>query len=152
MKNYVGESYKSGASLRMWRDYFHNATVVGCDINTSVLFNNEERIRTFYTDQSSETSLLNLITSNIQPMSTYIDILLDDGSHNEDHQRISFKILWPFVRPNGGIYIIEDIPVEHLHKFHKFTDVFGFNDVEILDTHRDTRDAQWFIVFRKKAV
>jgi hypothetical protein len=42
----AGIDYKPGASLRMWRDYFPNATIVGCDSNESILFNNEERIKT----------------------------------------------------------------------------------------------------------
>ena len=31
------------------------------------------------------------------------------GSHIVEHQIVSFKTLWNFVRPNGGLYIIEDM-------------------------------------------
>ena len=31
----VGDHYIHGASLRMWRDYFPQAEIIGCDINSS---------------------------------------------------------------------------------------------------------------------
>jgi hypothetical protein len=36
------------------------------------------------------------------------DIILDDGSHFERHQRISFDTLFPLLR-DGGLYLIEDL-------------------------------------------
>ncbi len=36
------------------------------------------------------------------------DIILDDGSHVSDHQKISFETLWPLLKV-GGLYVIEDL-------------------------------------------
>ena len=40
--------------------------------------------------------------------STGYDIVIDDGSHIPRHMLLTFRHLWPYVRP-GGVYIIEDI-------------------------------------------
>ena len=40
-----------GASLRAWRDFFPNATILGADLDREVLFE-EERITTGYMDQT----------------------------------------------------------------------------------------------------
>jgi hypothetical protein len=146
----VGIEYKPGASLRMWRDYFPNATIVGCDIMESVLFHDEERIKTFYADQSNPESLLSLVKHTIQPPNTYIDIILDDGSHFVEHQIVSFKTLWEFVRPNGGLYIIEDILTSSVEILKNLPLYLNFTDAEVTRIYNDGRDAHGFIVFRKK--
>src|SRR5690606_38861679 len=45
-----------GASLRAWRSYFPNANVIGADIDSNILFE-EDRIRTFYCDQRDTKSI-----------------------------------------------------------------------------------------------
>lgn len=146
----VGSEYKPGASLRMWRDYFPNATIVGCDIMKSVLFNDEERIKTFQADQSNEDSLLSLVKNTIEPPNTHIDIILDDGSHIAEHQMFSFKTLWKFVRPNGGLYIIEDILKSSVEILKNLPLYMNFTDAEVTHIYNDGKDMHGFIVFRKK--
>jgi hypothetical protein len=148
MQGIVGKHYKPGASLRMWRDYFTNAQIIGCDILRSVLFNDEERIATYFVDQSSPTSLLAL-ADTIRPISEYMDIIIDDGSHIEDHMRISFKTLWKFVKPNGGIYIIEDIRKESIEKFANIATEMKFTDAELIYKHPGVSSWDGFVAFRK---
>lgn len=50
-------NYKVGASLRMWRDFFPQATIFGCDIEPEAMIKNEDRIKTFLCDQSNGESL-----------------------------------------------------------------------------------------------
>jgi hypothetical protein len=52
----MGINGKPGASLRVWRDYFPNATVYGADIDSSTLFT-EDRIFTEYMDQTDPKSI-----------------------------------------------------------------------------------------------
>lgn len=131
----VGEKYRPGASLRMWRDYFPDATVYGCDIDTSVMFE-EERIKTFWVDQSSQ-AMLNKHVPDIQ-----YEIILDDGSHILEHMETSFKTLWPRVT-HGGMYIIEDL---NEHMIPKLT-ALAPDSVEYV--HYGKWDGDGFIVFRK---
>ena len=43
------------------------------------------------------------------------DLIIDDASHNADHQILTAGILVPLLAP-GGIYIIEDIPPQNKDK------------------------------------
>ena len=151
MKPIVGEHYKPGASLRMWRDYFPNAQVIGCDILRSVLFNDEERIKTFFVDQSNTLSLLALMDS-VKPITSQFDIIVDDGSHIEEHMRLSFQTLWKFVKPNGGIYIIEDVKRDSMDSFVNLDIKMGFIDAELLYAHKGLNKLNGFdgfVAFRK---
>ena len=47
---------KPGASLRVWNEYFKNATIYGADIDKSTLFE-EKKIKTFYVDQTCKSQL-----------------------------------------------------------------------------------------------
>jgi hypothetical protein len=48
----MGENYRPGSSLRMWRDFFPNAEIYGLDVDRSVLFV-DERIPGFFCDQGN---------------------------------------------------------------------------------------------------
>lgn len=148
MKPIVGERYRPGASLRMWRDYFQNSQIVGCDILESVLFQ-DERIQTFYVDQSSESSLTAFAQNSLKPLGDYADVILDDGSHIDSHQKLTFRTLWKHVRPNGGIYIIEDIPRARLEEFSKLNMVYGFSDAKLIFVHDNENDREGFVAFQK---
>jgi len=148
MKPLVGDHYKPGASLRMWRDYFPSGEIFGCDIVPEVIFT-EERIKTFLVDQSNSVSLLQLMmtikgVSNV----TEYDIILDDGSHIEEHMRLSFKTLWPYLKKDG-IYIIEDIQSPIVERFETMAKDLGFQDAECIKVHRGTYYWDNFVAFRK---
>ncbi len=145
----VGSSYKPGASLRMWRDYFPNAQILGCDILESVLFE-EERIKTIYTDQSDPKSLQNL-ANYTKTFDKYVDLIVDDGSHVIEHMMLSFQILWERIRP-GGLYIIEDIRARNLEYFKKAAEIFNFTDATLVYSHIGKNDWDAFVVFKKVKV
>tara|TARA_R110001606_G_scaffold291343_3_gene439222 strand:- start:6228 stop:6800 length:573 start_codon:yes stop_codon:yes gene_type:complete len=140
MSGIVGEDYKYGASLRMWREYFKDAEIYGCDILEEVIFQ-DERITTFLTDQSNPNSLLKMMDKI-----GMVDIILDDGSHQEIHQQISFKVLWYYVK-KGGYYIIEDIFKDRLDDMSEMYKIY--DDCEIRHIHQHNKDNQGFIVFKK---
>lgn len=93
-----------GASLRMWRDYFPNATVHGLELERTG-FANEERMVVHQGDQASRPSLNRLIAR----IGTGFDLIVDDGGHTMEQQQVSLAALFPHVRP-GGLYVIEDLP------------------------------------------
>jgi hypothetical protein len=113
---------KPGASLRMWRDYFPNAQVYGADIDSEILFE-EERISTFYVDQTSPTSI-QIMWEKIG--SGDLDIIIDDGLHTYEAGITLFENSIEFLR-HGGIYIIEDVAEASVLRFQKY-----FNEKNIL--------------------
>ena len=62
-----------------------------------------ERIAIRQCDQNDKAALWQL-----NEQSGPFDIIIDDGSHFQEHIFTSFNILWPFLNP-GGIYVIEDL-------------------------------------------
>lgn len=98
--------YKPGASLRMWRDYFPNAEIVGMDNDRAVMDAPlGERIIAFRCDQSSEDELENILPH--LALGGKFDLIVDDGSHNPTDQLRTFRILSRLL-DSRGLYIIED--------------------------------------------
>lgn len=102
---------KPGASLRVWKDYFLNAQIYGADIDKNILFNNEDRISTFYVDQLNEESI-NKMWTEINKKD--FDIIIDDGLHT-DRANISFFLNSFDKLKKNGIYIIEDVSYFYLN-------------------------------------
>jgi len=92
---------KGGSSLRMWKRYFRNSKISGIDI-ADKRPHNERRIKTYMGDQSSE-RFLKTVEKEIGPL----DIIIDDGSHENHHVLKSFEVLFPLLKDNG-IYVVED--------------------------------------------
>jgi hypothetical protein len=102
----MGVQGKPGASLRAWRSLCTNASIFGADIDTRVLFQ-EQRIQTFFLDQTSESSWDELG----KQISRKFDLIIDDGLHAIDANIRTLMFGLKHVKPKGWI-VIEDIPVE----------------------------------------
>ena len=92
-------------SLHMWEEYFTKANIYGIDIKNwddNLIKYNNNRIKIDIGDASKKEDIDRLYSHNV------FDFILDDGSHTLRDQLMSFKYLFPKVRP-GGLYIIEDI-------------------------------------------
>ena len=74
----MGASGKPGASMRAFRDFCPNAQVFGADIDRRVLFE-EDRIRTYYVDQTRVSSF-NELSANLPD--GLFDLVIDDGLHS----------------------------------------------------------------------
>ena len=92
---------KGGNSLRMWRNYFPKAKIVGLDFYDKSP-HSETRIQVFRGDQSDEVFLRKMIAEIGRP-----DIIIDDGSHINAHVLKSFEVLFPLLA-DDGIYVVED--------------------------------------------
>ena len=106
MYSSMGVNGKPGASLRLWRDYFPNASIIGCDIDERVLFE-EERIKTFGCDQTNQASIANFI-ENAGIAESSADIIIDDGLHEFHAGRSFFEGTIKYLS-DDGIYVIEDV-------------------------------------------
>jgi len=109
VKKFVEIGVKDGCSLRMWQEYFPNATIYGVDIDPRCKRFEEDRIKIFIGDQNDDNFLLDLK----EAIGEY-DILLDDGSHITRHQIKTFNYLYENSAKNG-FYIIEDLRNSYEH-------------------------------------
>ena len=94
--------YVMGPSIRMWRDFFPNAQVFGADVAKESFFT-DDRIQTFYCDETDEAQVKKLI----EKIGPDIDIVIDDANHSIDSQMNLFKYMMPLLNP-GVIYVCED--------------------------------------------
>jgi MycE methyltransferase N-terminal len=103
-----GYNFKSlgGQSLYLWQRYFPRGLIYGMDIYEKPNVTGP-RIRTLQGDQS-DPAYLREVGESLGPF----DIIIDDGSHLNEHVRISYEALFPYVRP-GGYYAIEDIQTSY---------------------------------------
>lgn len=89
-------------SVRMWLDYFPEATVHGFDISDFSFFEHP-RFRFVRGDSGVAADLERLVADGRR-----FDFIIDDGSHASFHQQLAFQTLLPHLEP-GGLYIIEDL-------------------------------------------
>ncbi len=125
-----------GASLLAWRKYFSRARIYGFDNDA----NNLNFIQSFdwpgvtldLMDASNRESISSLLRQSTEDGELF-DVILDDASHNPEHQVEVIRIALHFLKP-GGLLIIEDIfrdrstepyetvfqEIKHLVSFHTF--------------------------------
>jgi hypothetical protein len=108
----MGKHGVPGASLRGWKEYFPNSQIYGADIDSRILFE-EDRIKTFYVDQTKKESIQNLWKSIDVP---FFDIMLDDGLHELNANMCMLDNSFHKLKENG-FYIIEDIIISEKTKY-----------------------------------
>ncbi len=100
---------KNGGSIKLWRDYFTNATIYGLDILPKnrvmdELFNDDRVVLYTSTDAyNTEFFINNFLNKNIK-----CDFMLDDGPHTLESMQ-QFIRLYSNIMTNDGILIIEDV-------------------------------------------
>ncbi|WP_034922773.1 methyltransferase [Gillisia sp. CAL575] len=118
--------YLGGNSLRMWKSYFPFAKIFSFDIYDKS-FLQENRIKILQGSQVDEIFLEELIQEVREPT-----IIIDDGSHMNDHVIKTFEILFPKLKL-GGIYVIEDTQTSYWEnkggssiEFNKSVTIMGY--------------------------
>jgi hypothetical protein len=102
----------SGGSLEMWRSYFgEKSHIYGVDIEQACKAYENDHTSVFIGDQADR-SFWKSFRERIEG----VDIIIDDGGHAPEQQRITLEEMLPSLRP-GGVYLCEDI-----HGY------FGIND------------------------
>ena len=96
------DPHQGGESLRMWKAYFPRVNVHGLDIYDKSGMK-ESRIRIWQGSQIDEEILNRIVNSS----SAGLDIIIDDGSHRNEHIISTFEILFPRLN-KGGWYFVED--------------------------------------------
>lgn len=99
-----------GLSMRMWREYYPDAEIVGIDIKDMSFMHN--------TDWQIPESVQLIQCDGTDPKQVkklgMFDIIIDDGSHYMSHQQKSFEILYYHQLNKGGVYVLEDLWTSHI--------------------------------------
>ena len=93
----------SGASLRMWEQYFPEAEIYGVDLDETTKKNEKGRVHIVIGDATSQETF-----DTLKAETGGAFIIIDDASHAWGDQRRSFELFWDMVKP-GGFYVIEDL-------------------------------------------
>lgn len=111
----MGRGGSPGASLRVWREYFPNAEIVGADIDRSILFR-EERIATFFVDQTSPQAVATMWN---EIGGGAFDLMIDDGLHEFEAGRCLFESSIHNLA-SDGIYAIEDVKLRDMRRYQEY--------------------------------
>jgi hypothetical protein len=93
---------ETGASLRMWRDYFQRGKVVGLDHQPLAHLGGDRIV----VEQGSQRSPGDL--ARVAAAHGPFDIIVDDAGHETDVQMWCYNYMMVHVKP-GGFYVLEDI-------------------------------------------
>ena len=96
-----------GESLRMWKKYFPHGNIFSLDIHDKS-YHQEARIKIFKGSQVDYKFLDDVLENIGAPL----DIIIDDGSHYNEHVIKTFEYLFPKLK-DGGIYVVEDIQTSY---------------------------------------
>lgn len=97
---------QGGQSLRMWRRWFNQATIIGVDMNPQCKRHEDDRIKVFIGAQD-DADLLARICDQFPPT-----VIIDDASHRGGETVASLEFLFPRLA-RAGVYIIEDLFVHY---------------------------------------
>lgn len=113
-----------GSSIRMWKEYFCNATIYGMDHFLGLQGNGEmfQNASLFWDEMQKNPdpkielvkihqSKLGLIEEFVEKQissGNLFDIIIDDASHTMSHQQQSLGFFFPLLK-SGGCFIIEDL-------------------------------------------
>lgn len=99
----------NGDSLRVWSEYFTQASICGIDIVKKDF--TIPRVNILCGDQT-DPKFLNSIIKEYKKF----DIIIDDGSHISKDIIFTFKHLFNYLN-NNGLYIIEDLQTSYITRY-----------------------------------
>jgi hypothetical protein len=105
--NFCEIGIEHGASLQMWEKYFDQASLYAFELDDEKI----EKCKLL----APKTNILKTDASNVQALEetfkkteVKFDIIIDDASHDLEHQRNVLKVAPQYLN-SGGILIIEDL-------------------------------------------
>lgn len=108
IKNVLEIGVNHGCSVVMWEEYFPNAHIIGLDSNGGCYRGPGHlgRVSVRMADQNNGADL-DRETADVPEF----DLIVDDGSHEFEHQVFSARHLLSRLAPDG-LYVIEDIHMD----------------------------------------
>jgi hypothetical protein len=111
-----------GASLRIWRDCFPGAHILGADLDREVLLQ-EECISSYFVDQLQPSTIDDMWLSISSKLAldniNGIDLMIDDGLHTFEANTNLLTHSWKYLL-DGGYYVIEDITSQNVPRLQDF--------------------------------
>ena len=142
--SYSHKNYAPLASLKAWRDYFFNANIYGADIDKKIL-KNENRIKTFYVDQTNPTTIHKMYKDiGVDNF----DIILEDGLHEFNANICFFENSIKYLS-SKGTYIIEDVYYKDQEKFINYFKKLNYN-FSIIDIYHELNISNNCLIVIKK--
>ena len=131
-----------GLSLKTWREYFVHAHIIGLDsIDNDVHFKTEDGVLLGIWDAYTPES--------VSRIESRFDIIIDDGSHEPQHQKFVVEHYLPMLT-DEGVLIIEDILKPETIPFLAKSLPDNFNYVGVEMTQGDSIvDSRLFVTWRK---
>jgi len=151
--NFLEIGVLRGESIKMWSDYFYRSKIVGIDIEP--LYESTDENIIIEVGSQADFVFLNEVMRNHGPF----DMVLDDGSHMNEHVIYSFEHLFESIKP-GGVYVIEDIGTSYwdewgggylkegtsMEYFKKLSDDINFRGLQNFNTPNvHARREDWLI-------
>lgn len=96
----------------MWRTFLPNSKISYIEVDKRCGERYRKQIEKtsggiLYLGSQDDPALLQQIIKDAERFGGY-DVIIDDGSHLNDHISASFRNLWRALKP-GGIYVVEDL-------------------------------------------
>jgi hypothetical protein len=133
-------------SLRGWEKYFENANIMGADIDKDILIQ-EGNIKTFYCDQTSESSIKDLCSN----FNFKFDVVIEDGLHTFEANKIFLENFVGMLR-DGGIYIIEDVDKRDFSDFESYIlankSKFKFMELVVIPNEENKSDNNIILIIK----
>ena len=132
-----------GASALLWRIYFQHAEIYMFDRDQALLDNSAKHCSPIHT-RLMDVGVDGGVSGSLEGLQ--FDVLIDDSSHEFDHQIRIIKEAHPFLKP-GGMLIIEDIFRSRSEADYE-AHIKGMNDIFstayfVMCEHRDKWSPGW---------
>lgn len=105
-----------GQSTKAWLDYFPNATIYGIDIFTRVNPDDVDALKHERVKYLKANSMQQSVAKKIENEwpDVEFDIIIDDGKHTPEANRLSFENTNRFLKPDGAYYIEDVFPIDKM--------------------------------------
>ena len=119
LEKYRGKEFRmleigldTGFGSLLWEEYFPCATLVGLEYNVDNTKNEgASSIQSIVGDQGDAEFLKTSFLE--QSNGGHFDLIIDDGGHHYEQQRVSYEVLFEKALNPGGLYIMEDIETSY---------------------------------------
>ena len=100
----IGIGTNNAPSIKMLSSFFSNSTIYTIDIKNELIekANQIKNVKAYLCDSSNKNDLKKYFGDK------KFDLIIDDGSHIDWHQKNAFEYLFPLLK-NNGLFICEDL-------------------------------------------